>query len=60
MTLKRLLDLELEIAERKDLLEKLTHDHWLYDMQKKTLDDRKREYAYLLDVYEHQLTGRDE
>ena len=43
----RLEDLKADIQERKILLETLSTDHWLYDVQKKTLDDRIREYGNL-------------
>lgn len=43
----RLNFLRNDINERKVLLETLSSEHWLYDIQKKQLDERKKEYADL-------------
>lgn len=43
----RLEQLRLDIKEREEILFKLDKDHWLYEMQRQTLEDKKREYNFL-------------
>lgn len=47
MPLKRLIELEVDIKERKHLLQNLSQDHWLYEMQRQTLESKQREYDFL-------------